>query len=317
MTSGRIQGAIKMELIRSKKQKVWGWPGVVNFTLGGMAGGFYLLSSLLMVLRYGMLGLSQPAGFKLVAPALMGLGFLALTTEAGHPLRARYLLRYLRRSWMSRETLAGALFVPAAALDWLFPHPALWGLAAAAALGLMFSHGFIVYCVRGVTAWNVPLVPFLFLSSGFSTGGGLVLLAALGGLALGVGPVVICLICALLDLAVWLLFLHGPHDLAFREATGSLRRPKSLLFTVGIGHLLPALSLLLLLVLPGVGLWHIFAALAGVAIIAGGVGQKVSIILKAGYLRGLVLEGLQSDARGVHPVFPLSLPVIHQGGCTE
>ena len=82
-----------MELIRSKKQKVWGWPGVVNFTLGGMASGFYLLSSLLMVLQDGMLGLSQPAGFKLVAPALIGLGFLALTTEAGHPLRARYLFR--------------------------------------------------------------------------------------------------------------------------------------------------------------------------------------------------------------------------------
>jgi formate-dependent nitrite reductase membrane component NrfD len=181
----------------------------------------------------------------------------------------------------------------------------------------MLSHGFIVYRVRGVTAWNVPLVPFLFLSSGFSAGGGLVLLVALGGLALGVGPVVIGLIGVLLDLAVWLLFLHESHDLAFREATGLLRRPKSLLFTVGVGHLLPALSLLLLLVMPGVGPWRVFAALAGLAIIAGGVGQKASIILKAGYLRGLVLEGLQSDARGAHSVFPLSLPAIHQGGRTE
>jgi len=252
-----------------------------------------------------------------VAPVLIGLGFLALTTEAGHPLRARYLLRYLRCSWMSRETLAGALFVLVAALDWLFPHPALWGLAAAAALGLVLSHGFIVYRVRGVTAWNVALVPFLFLSSGFSMGGGLVLLAALGGSALGVGPVVVGLICVLLDLAVWLLFLHGARGPAFREATGSLRRPKSLLFTVGVGHLLPALSLLLLLVLPRAGPWRAFAALAGLAIIAGGVGQKASIILTAGYLRGLVLEGLQSDARGAHPVFPLSLPAIHQGGRTE
>ncbi len=306
-----------MELIQAKKQKVWGWPGVVNFTLGGMASGFYLLGSLSMVLRDGMVGLSQPAGFKLVAPALIGLGFLALTTEAGHPLRARYLLRYLRRSWMSRETLAGALFVPAAVLDWLFPHPALWGLAAAAALGLMLSHGFIVYRVRGVTAWNVPLVPVLFLSSGFFTGGGLVLLAALRGSALRVGQVVIGLICVLLDLAVWLLFLNGSRDPTFREATGSLRRPKSLFFIVGIGHLLPALSLLLLLVLPGVGPWRVFAALAGLAIVAGGVGQKASVILEAGYLRGLALEGLQRDARGAHPIFPLSLPAIRQGGRTE
>jgi phenylacetyl-CoA:acceptor oxidoreductase subunit 2 len=310
-----------MELVRSKKQKVWGWPGVVNFILGGMAAGFYLLSSLVTIPQSGTLGLPQSVGFKLLAPVLVSLGFLALTTEAGWPLRGRHLFRHLRRSWMSRETLAGVLFVLAAVLDWLFPHPILWILAAAAAMGLMISHGFIVYRVRGVTAWNVPFIPLFFLTSGFATGSGLVLLAALGKLTLGMGPVVIGLICVVLDLVVWLLYLHWSGDVAFREATEALRRPNSLIFTVGIGHLLPILLLLLLLVAPGigarVGLERIVAALAGLAMIAGGMSQKAGIIRKAGYLRGIVLEGLKGDALGTHPVFPLSLPAIHQGRRTE
>jgi hypothetical protein len=72
-----------------------------------------------------------------------------------------------------------------------------------------------------------------------------------------------------------------------------------------------------LLAAPSVGLWRVFAALAGLAMIAGGIGQKASIICKAGYLRGIVLEGLTGDALGTHPVFPLSLPAVRRGGRTE
>jgi phenylacetyl-CoA:acceptor oxidoreductase subunit 2 len=302
-----------MELIRPKKQKVWGWPGVINFVLGGMAAGFYLLSSLVTILQGGTLGLSQPAGFKLVTPVLISLGFLALTMEAGWPLRACHLFRHLRRSWMSREALASVIFISAAVLDWLFPHLALWVLTAAAAMGLMISHGLIVYRVRAVTAWNVPPVLLIFLTSGFATGSGLVLLSTLGGLTLKIGPVMVGLICVVLDLGAWLLYLHWSRDATFREMTEALRRPNALIFTVGIGHLLPTL-LLLLLVAPDisvrVGLWHIVATLSGLATIAGGVSQKAGIILEAGYLRGIVLEGLEGDARGKHPIFSPSLPHI-------
>lgn len=318
-TFGRTQGVEKLELIRPKKQKVWGWPGVVNFALGGMASGLYLLSSVVMVFQYGVLGLSQSAWFKLVAPMLVCVGFLALAVEAGHPLRARHLLRHLRHSWMSRETLVGTVFVATTVIDWLFPHPALGGLAAAAALGLMLSHGFIVYRVRGVTAWNVPLIPLLFLTSGFATGGGLMLLAVLGRLTVEVSPVVIGLICVVADLVVWLLYLRWHRDASFCAATGSLLRSRSLFFTVGIGRLLPALLLLLVVSGSGTGaeLWRIVTALAGLAMVVGGVSQKAGIILQAGYLRGGVLAGLQGDAQGTHPVFPLSLPAIHPGRGTE
>jgi DMSO reductase anchor subunit len=292
-----------MELIRPTKQGVWGWPGAVNFILGGMAAGFYLLSSLMAIFQSGALGVSQPERFKLLAPALISLGFLALMTgtshikgmivDVSHPLRSRHLFRHLHRSWMSRETLASVTFILAAVLDWLFPHLTLWVLAAAAATALMISHGFILYRVRAVTAWNVPLVPLLFLTSSFTTGSGLMLLVTSGKLTLRVGLVVIALVCVVLDLAVWLLYLRWSRDTTFQEATESLRGPNALIFTVGIGHLLPVLLLLLLLVALDVGvgveLWHIVAAPAGLAMIAGGVSQKAGIILKASYLRGIVL----------------------------
>ncbi|RME43027.1 MAG: hypothetical protein D6791_16450, partial [Chloroflexi bacterium] len=115
-----------MELIRPIKQTVWRWPAVAQFTLGGMGTGFYLLGLLIAARSGGDMPESfvLAAVFKLLGPALAALGFLALTTEAGRPSRGHNLLRHLRRSWMSRETLAGAVFIPAAFLDWLFPQPA-------------------------------------------------------------------------------------------------------------------------------------------------------------------------------------------------
>jgi phenylacetyl-CoA:acceptor oxidoreductase subunit 2 len=236
--------------------------------------------------------LSQPATFKLLAPVLAGLGFLTLTVEAGRPLRGWHLWRHLRRSWMSRETVAGVVFILAAILDWLFPHPALWALAAAAAMGLMVSHGCILYRVRAVAAWHVCPVPLLFLTSGFTMGSGLVLLASPGEMTRGIDPVLIGLVCVVLDAVTWFLYLRWSHDTAFLQATKPLRRTSSLIFTVGTGHLLPALLLLLLLAVPaiggGVGM-TIVAALAGLAIMVGGVSQKAGIVLSAGYPRGIVL----------------------------
>jgi phenylacetyl-CoA:acceptor oxidoreductase subunit 1 len=273
--SSEVQEAAKIEFIQPVQQKVWGGPAVTNLFLGGMAAGFYLLGFLLAVLQ----GISQPVVFKLLAPALVSLGFLSLTTEAGRPIRSHHLLRHLHRSWMSREPLVGAIFIPAAILDWLFPHPVLWVLALGGALGLLISQGFIIYRARGVTAWNVPLVPLLFLTSGFATGSGLVLL----------------------DLAVWLLYLHGSQDADFQKATKALRRGSDLISTVGIGHLLPILLLVLLLVAPDIGiganLQHAVAILAGLAIVAGGVSQKVGIIQRAGLLRGIMLGRPKSDVQ--------------------
>ena len=303
-----------MVLVPPKKQHVWEWPGVVNFLLGGMSAGYYLLSSLVIILEGGTSGLSQPAGFKLLAPALVALGFLSLTIEAGQPLRAYHLFRHLRLSWMSRETLTGFIFVVAAALDRLFPHLALWGLASAAALGLIISHGFIVYRVRPIVAWNAPLVPVFFLTSALSTGSGLMLLTALDQLNLdhGSAVMVVTLICVVLDAVAWMVYLRQSRDPAFCEATKSLRQRDALIIALGVGHLLPMLLLLLLLITPGMGpnfgLGHIAAALAGLAIVAGGASQKAGIILKAGYMTEIALGRPKSNLQGADPGPSFSAP---------
>ncbi len=240
-----------------------------------------------------MTAMFDPVLFGLLAPVLVGLGFLCLTIEAGRPSRGRHLFRHVRHSWMSRETLAGAIFVPAAVLHWLFPNTVLWLLGTASAVGLMISQGYIVYRARAVPTWNVPIIPLLFVSSGFATGAGL-LLAPMGWLTTGRGPAVIAMICVVVNLIVWLLYLHWSHDASFREGTKALRRPIALILTVGIGHLLPALVLLRALVGPGVEtgaeLPHIVAALVAVTIITGGASQKAGIILAAGHYRGIVLR---------------------------
>src|SRR5574341_607336 len=131
-----------MQLIKPQLQKVWKWPAATNFTTGGIGAGFYLVGLVLGLPRdqdwlapflagqAWLLPAVWAALFKLVGPAFVGAGFIALTTEAGRPQRGINLFRHLRRSWMSRETLAFVIFAPFAALDWLMPNPIARAVAA-------------------------------------------------------------------------------------------------------------------------------------------------------------------------------------------
>jgi phenylacetyl-CoA:acceptor oxidoreductase subunit 2 len=287
-----------MELIAPQKQRVWKLPAVVNFSCGGIGTGFYLVA-LLLTQTPGedwLHSLVQTAAFKLLGPVLVGLGFLALTTEAGRPRRGINLFRHLRRSWMSRETLAAAIFIPAAGLDWLFPHPALRAAAAAAAFALMLCQGFIVYRARGVTAWNSGWMPLFFVTSGLAAGSGLLLVVlALSNafLAPGIHSVLplplVAVVVAILNALVWAIYLTTP-DVGFQRATEALRHPGSITRSVGVGHLVPA-ALLAVVLTGNISGGILFACelAAGLALLFGGVSQKFGIIIEAGYLRPVVL----------------------------
>lgn len=287
-----------MELIGAQMQRVWKLPAVVNFSCGGIGTGFYLVGLLLAPAPGGnwLQSLLVSAPFKLLGPALVGFGFLALSTEAGRPMRGFNLFRHLRRSWMSRETLAAAIFLPAAGLDWMFPNPGLRAIAAVAALALMLCQGFIVYRARGVTAWNTPLMPLLFTTSGLASGTGLALIVV--PLFVGFSSQIVYaelplafvgLVTAGLNASVWLVYSNLPGD-AFRKATAVLHRGDRLALVIGVGHVLPMLLLAAGTLASPSGPSGIFLVVCGAALVLGGVSQKFGIIMEAGYLRAINLE---------------------------
>jgi formate-dependent nitrite reductase membrane component NrfD len=195
---------------------------------------------------------------------------------------------------MSRETLSLAVFVSAVLLERVYPHSVLRVLAVSSAVLLMVSQGFILYRARAVAAWNVPVMPLLFLSSGLASGSGVLLMAAEGGEESLAAPASLGLLCAALNAAFWLVYLNGSRSADFLLSTEAMRRPLALVVTVGIGSVVPMLLLLMLFDIPGLRggkpSGETIAALSGLALLAGTAAQKVWVVRKAGYLREIVLR---------------------------
>jgi DMSO reductase anchor subunit len=282
----------QQQIIAPSQEKTWGWSKVLHFILGGAGAGFYLLSLSTAILQEGVAALHKPVPFAVLAPLLIGLGFFVLVIQADRPIRARYLLRNVRHSWISRETMAWVVFVTSLILDRLFPHLLLRILTLASALGLMIGQGFIVYQARAVRAWNVRIMPLFFLSSGLTSGYGVFMLVfASHRLSLGYDRAVLGVICVVSNLAVWILYLRWSPVSTFKSATKNLRRPIKLVVTVGLGHAVPLLILLLFITgqdaKTGGELPHIVTALIGSAMVTGVFYQKSGVIIEAGYTRGI------------------------------
>jgi DMSO reductase anchor subunit len=278
-----------IQLIPSKKQKAWGWPAVVNFILGGLAAGFYILCFLDQLLQKNISAVSMPSICKALAPVLLGIGFFALIFEAGRPRRVYYLLRNLGTSWMSVESLTGMVFILSVIFSVVINHPAFPIVAAFSALIFMVSQGMILCKARAMPAWNISLMPILFLTSGLSMGSGLVLLlAALHLLSLSDIFLSVSLICVAMDMAAWLLYLHWSGDRSFLSATRVFRHPFVIAFNTGIGHAFPAL-LLLIEVISGMRFQDSIALLAGLSILIGGAVRKMLVVMGVGNMREITL----------------------------
>lgn len=284
-----------VELIQPVRNKVWDWPTFINFLLGGTAAGFYQLSFLMQLIQINTMKASESVAFKLMAPMMVCIGFSVLGIEAGHPMRSYNLLRGLRSSWISREILAGSVFILSATLDAFFPNPLVKILATISAMGLIISHGFIFYRAKAITSWNVPLITIHFPTSSLFMGVGFILiLAADGRLSFSVSLTVTAIVLIILNLSIWLAYLYGYRDAAFRKATEASRKPGSLVLAVGIGHIIPAGLLLLTLLAQISGIDFNFQPLilpiAGLAIISGGVSQRRCIIRVSNDFRGIMMQ---------------------------
>lgn len=270
----------------SQKQKVWHLPAALNLTLGGMGAGFYLVTLLLILPEScgWAQSLMQAAVFKLLGPVLVIVGLLSLTTETGQPVHSIYLLTNLRRSWMSREILAGGIFIIAAVLDWLIPSPVLRGVASLTGFVFIVAQGMIVSHASSVITWNAPMVPLFFLTCGLATGSGLMLIVIpLFSMSSTMSLPLVGLVIAFANGLVWATYLRTPGE-AFQSGIEPLRQPITVALTLGVGHLLPMVLLIATLAVPQ----PLTIAAAGFALIFGGVRQKFGFAFKGSAVRSLV-----------------------------
>ncbi|HET7876823.1 MAG TPA: hypothetical protein VFN71_14975 [Methylomirabilota bacterium] len=276
-----------VELIPAEQQRLWGWPAAANFALGGLGAGFYVVAALAS-------GLEPSPALTLatwLGPILVLAGFAAVAGEAGRPFRGPRVLFRVRTSWMSRELWIGGVFVLFAAADVLFPLRLHRAQAVVAALLLAVAQGFILRRSRGVTAWDVSLMPWLFLASALLSGGGLYLIVAS---ALGHGPAA-GLVAALLVLlaagwALWSRYLTWSQAPAFVAVVKPLHEGVGGRSVVLAGYLAPFLLALSALAVPWLA--PPAFALAGALMVAGQFLAKTILILKAGQLRPITLAGL-------------------------
>lgn len=276
------------ELIPPVRQALWGAPAVANFALGGLGAGFYSAAVLAA-------GFRDPAAISLAAwlgPVLVLAGFAAVASEAGRPLRGARVLARIRTSWMSRELLLGLVFAALAAAELARPSPVLRGLAALVALAFAWAQGLIVRRARAVTAWDVPAMPAVFLTSSLASGAGLLIAEAS---LRGRGPTAAGLAGALLALgaaaAAWAGYLTWSRDPEFARATRALREGRIALGIAAGAYIAPAVLLSLAVALDGRA--PAASLLAGALMVAGQVEAKRALILTAGHLRAITLPGLR------------------------
>ncbi len=282
----------RMEMLPAQRQVLWGWPAVLNFALGGLGAGWYVVA----VLAAGFERSLAVTAASWAAPVLVLVGFAAVAAEAGRPLRGPRVLMRLRTSWMSRELLIGIAFVLLVAADLAFPLRLHRAQASVAAVLLALAQGFIVRRARGVTAWDVPLMPLLFLLSALVSGAGAYLLVEVAAgrppRSAQVGAVLALVVVAFV---VWARYLTWTSEDSYTRAVAPLREGRSALVIDGAGHGLPLLLGLLALAAPAVA--HPLLGVAGALLIAGQVYAKARLILAAGRLRPITLAIVPSRRR--------------------
>jgi formate-dependent nitrite reductase membrane component NrfD len=279
-----------VELMPANRQILWGWPAVANFTLGGVGAGLYGTAVLAA-------GLERTAAVVLaswLAPLLVLAGFVAVAGEAGRPLRGPRVLWRVRTSWMSRELWIGGAFVLLVAADIAFPlrFHRVQALAAAALLAL--AQGFILRHSRGIAAWDVPIMPWLFLlSAAVSGSGAYMVLEVLAGRAVARSVIIACFVLLIAALWAGRVYLSTRAGLAFRDATAGMRDGWA--GRIGVGAVLPLGALAVALALPAAAAPA--AALAGLAMLAGQTHFKTELILRAGLFRPVTVPKLRMSRR--------------------
>jgi phenylacetyl-CoA:acceptor oxidoreductase 26-kDa subunit len=282
-------------LLASIRQKNWDWPAALNFILGGVGAGSYLFYHLVHYLAND----APPDDIivriftSFVMPALVCLGFLALTLEAGKPAHSRFLLRGIRKSWMSREVIAFVVFIISAVMGGFITGYFFRDVAMLAALALLISQGFVLSSSRGIPAWNWAFMPLLFLSSGLVSGAGLTMIfwSATGTLPALIGFIT-AIVFVFINIVFWLFYVQKEKGYYAGTTLHPLGRFLSFVFIIGAGHLIPLLFLIFSLTDTEIikEEKEFFMLISGSLVLLSTAWQKISIVLLKGYHQEIVMQ---------------------------
>ncbi len=281
------------------RQHFWDFRAAMNFTMGGMGSGLAVMTWL----ANATAGLPEPLmlGLFIIAGVSMAVGLTFVFFEIGRKLRFLNALRRPQSSWMTREMYVVGLFYPVLAADLLWPQPLLHALVALIALGFLYCQARILHAAKGISAWRVPLMPWMLLATGLYEGLGLLVAAVFlvapqilwGPLATFAGG--LGLVLATINAGLW----HAYRRSAKAQGIVPLARREISAVTPWLhimGHTLPALLFTTSLVIGGA---PIAIAAAGIAVVIGGVRWKFRVITRACYRQGFALPKLPQRGSGI------------------
>ena len=281
---------MRFDIVPAEKQKVWKWPAAANFVLSGAGSGLYVMTCLLFLLSQKTAPRGPLVFSDITAVIFVMIGFFFVSLELGRLASARYSLRRVSSSWISREVLFGGVFVASAGGNLVFGSKTFGVAAALAAAGILVSQGFILKAARSVTAWNVRWMPALILVSGLHSGYGLSLVIHAAAPVTSVTYMVVGIALNLINLILWGISVTSA-TVETNPAARSLGSHKFRIVTLGLGHITPLLLITLCSVLWDHNAGSVFCRpvlfLTGIGMLTGSALQKNFIVTKAGYKTGL------------------------------
>lgn len=280
-----------MSRIEPWHQVNWDWRAAGNFIGGGSGTGLLLLAAVNQSTGQG--AAYWPLG--ILGAVLVGIGLFCVWAEIGRPWRALHVFYHPQSSWMTREAFVSTLLLPVTLLAVAASAPfiylpgvaggAIWLAALLAALYL-YCQARILRASKGIPAWrHASLMPVIVLT-GLTEGCGFMLLgtALIGGQS--AWPMILMLILLLGRWAVWRRYLGKLTETgAPNKALAVLNGATPMINNVG--HYGAAALIVLALVSGDYGPW--FAALAGLAAIAGGWWLKFVVVARAAFNQGFAL----------------------------
>jgi phenylacetyl-CoA:acceptor oxidoreductase subunit 1 len=278
-------------------QTFWDWRAAMNWIFGGMSSGMAVIATVAALA--GFIPASYVPPLLFTSAVLMAIGLFFVFLKIGRKLRFWRAVSRPQSSWMTREIYVVALFYPAVLANLLWPQPVLFALAGLFALGFLFCQAKILHLARGISAWRVPLIPWMVVATGLFEGLGLLIILLLVLPTSGSVPqfLAVCGIAlSIVNAALWGAYRisaarNGIVPLSRRLIDG-ISPPLHI-----AGHFVPAIMFILGLIYPPLA--GVCFAAASLTALAGGAFWKFMVIVRGGYQQGFALPMLPQRGSGM------------------